>query len=135
MTTQHLNPTGLLSFPPLTQVVVSSCRILAFIAGQTACNAQFEVMGGNDYRLQSIQALKNLQTAVHAAGATVRDIVSSTVYLRELTPEVAEQFMAAFSVAMDGESFPAHAFTMVGVQALASPDVLVEISAMVAFDA
>ena len=135
MTKQHLNPPGLLSFPPLSQVVVSTGNKLAFVAGQTACNAQFEVLGGNDYRLQSIQALKNLQTAVQAAGATVHDIVSSTVYLRDLTPEVAEQFIAALSVAMDGEPFPAHAFTMVGVQALASPDVLVEISAIVAFDA
>ena len=134
MTKQHLNPSDLLSFPPLSQVVVSTGNKLAFIAGQTACNAQFEVLGGNDYRLQSIQALKNLQTAVEAAGATVDDIVSSTVYLRDLTPTVAEQFIAAFSVAMDGEPFPAHAFTMVGVQALASPDVLVEISAVVAFD-
>uniref|UniRef100_UPI003F492677 RidA family protein n=1 Tax=Cupriavidus yeoncheonensis TaxID=1462994 RepID=UPI003F492677 len=135
MTKQHLNPPGLLSFPPLSQVVVSTGNKLAFVAGQTACNAQFEVLGGNDYRLQSIQALKNLQTAVQAAGATVHDIVSSTVYLRDLTPEVAEQFIAALSVALDGEPFPAHAFTMVGVQALASPDVLVEISAIVAFDA
>lgn len=135
MTKQHLNPLGLLSFPPLSQIVVSTGNKLAFVAGQTACNAQFEVLGGNDYRLQSIQALKNLQTAVQAAGATVHDIVSSTVYLRDLTPAVAEQFIAALSVAMDGEPFPAHAFTMVGVQALASPDVLVEISAIVAFDA
>ncbi|RDK08005.1 RidA family protein [Cupriavidus lacunae] len=135
MTKQHLNPPGLLSFPPLSQVVVSTGSKLAFIAGQTACNAQFEVLGGNDYHLQSIQALKNLQTAVQAAGATVYDIVSSTVYLRDLTPAVAEQFIAALSLAMDGEPFPAHAFTMVGVQALASPDVLVEISAIVAIDA
>jgi enamine deaminase RidA (YjgF/YER057c/UK114 family) len=135
MTTQHLNPAGLLSFPPLSQVVVTTCSKLAFVAGQTACNARFEVIGGNDYRLQSTEALKNLRIAVQAAGATVRDIVSSTVYLRDLTPEVAEQFGAALSIAMDGEPFPAHAFTMVGVQALASPDVLVEISAVVAFNA
>ncbi|MCO5397337.1 RidA family protein [Ralstonia soli] len=134
MTIEHLNPSGLLSFPPLTQVVVTASRRLAFVAGQTACNAQYEVLGGNDYRAQSEQALRHLKIAVEAAGATVHQIVSSTVYLKALTPEVAEQFVAALSTALDGGPFPPHAFTMVGVQALASPEVLVEISAVVAID-
>ncbi|GAB3630304.1 enamine deaminase RidA [Pandoraea terrae] len=135
MTIQHLNPAGLLSFPGLSQVVVAAGSRLAFVAGQTACNAQFEVVGGSSYHMQSTEALKHLKTAVEAAGATVHQIVSSTVYLKNLTPEVAEQFVTALSSALEGEPFPAHAFTMVGVQALASPDVLVEISAVVALDA
>lgn len=134
MTIEHLNPAGLLSFPPLSQVVVTTSRRLAFVAGQTACNAQFEVLGGNDYRAQSVQALRHLKTAVEAAGATVHQIVSSTVYLKALTPEVAEQFVTALSTALDGEPFPPHAFTLVGVEALASSEVLVEISAVVAID-
>lgn len=130
MTIEHLNPAGLLSFPPLSQVVVTTSRRMAFIAGQTACNAQFEVLGGHDYRAQSVEALKNLRTAVEATGAHVSQIVNSTVYLKALTPEVAEQFVSA----LGSESFSPHAFTLVGVQALASPEVLVEISAVVALD-
>lgn len=43
--------------------------------------------------------------------------------------------MRALGVALDGASFPPHAFSMVGVQSLASPDILVEISAIAAVDA
>ena len=61
-------------------------------------------------------------------------MVSSTVYLKNLTPAVGEQFMRALSVALDGAPFPPHAFSMIGVQSLASPNILVEISAIAMVD-
>lgn len=43
--------------------------------------------------------------------------------------------MRALGVALDGVPFPPRAFSMVGVQSLASPDILVEISAVAVVDA
>lgn len=135
MSIRHINPEGLLKFDQLTQVVVTDASRMAFIAGQSAMNERFELVGGDDCFAQSVQALRNLRTAVEAAGSSVDRVVSSTVYLKNLTPAVGEQFMRALGVALDGVPFPPHAFSMVGVQSLASPDILVEISAVAVVDA
>ncbi|MEZ7894587.1 MAG: RidA family protein [Thauera sp.] len=135
MSIRHVNPEGLLKFDQLTQVVVTDASRMAFIAGQSAMNERFELVGGDDCFAQSVQALRNLRTAVEAAGSSVDRLLSSTVYLKNLTPAVGEQFMRALAVALDGAPFPPHAFSMVGVQSLASPDILVEITAIAAVDA
>lgn len=131
MTIEHINPDRLLKFAPLSQVVVARAARTAYIAGQSACNENYEMIGTDHYE-QSLQALGNLRTAVESAGGTVDRIVSSTVYLKNLTPETGGRFIDALSSALDGQPFPAHAFSMIGVEALASPDALVEISAIVA---
>ncbi|MGE8365935.1 RidA family protein [Cupriavidus basilensis] len=134
MPTQHINPTGLLKFDSLSQVVVATGTRTVYIAGQSACNEHFEVIGVGDYYAQSVQALNNLRIAVEAAGGTAAQIVSSTIYLKNLTPEAGERFIEAFATALGGGPFPNHAFSMIGVQALASADALVEISAVAVLD-
>ncbi|WP_018991353.1 RidA family protein [Aromatoleum toluclasticum] len=135
MSVQRINPESLLKFDQLAQAVVTQAPKMAFIAGQSAMNKNFELVGGDDCFTQSVQALRNLRTAVEAAGSSVDRVVSSTVYLKSLTPAVGEQFIRALGVVVDGVSFPPHAFSMVGVQSLASPDILVEISAIAVIDA
>lgn len=135
MSVRRINPDGLLKFDQLAQVVVSNGSRMAFIAGQSAMNEDFQLIGGDDCFAQSVQALRNLRTAVEAAGSSVDRVVSSTVYLKNLTPAVSEQFMRALGVALDGAPFPPHAFSMVGVHSLASPEILVEISAIAMIDA
>ena len=109
MSVQRINPDGLLKFDQLAQVVVSQAPKLAFIAGQSAMNKQFELVGGDDCFAQSVQALRNLRTAVEAAGSSVDRVLSSTVYLKSLTPAVGEQFMRALGVALDGAPFTTNA--------------------------
>ena len=134
MSVQRINPDKLLKFDQLSQVVVGSAGKLAFIAGQSALDENFELVGGDDHFAQSVQALRNLRTALEAAGSSVARLLSSAVYLKNLTPAVGEQFMRALSVALDGGPFPPHAFSLVGVQTLAGPDILVEISAVALVD-
>jgi enamine deaminase RidA (YjgF/YER057c/UK114 family) len=134
MPIQHINPDNLLKYDPLSQVVVTSGTRTVYIAGQTACDENFAVSAIGDYYAQSVQALRNLEIAVTAAGGTVEQIVSSTVYLKNLGPEVIEQFGRALATALDGKPFPRHAFTMIGIQALGSPDALVEIAAVAVLD-
>ena len=131
MSIQKINPPTLLKFDGLAQVVVAAGGgSTVYIAGQSAYTSTFELVGAGDYRAQATQALHNLRTAVEAAGGTVENIVSSTVYIKGLNGQASEQVMAAMATAIDGKPFPAHAFSMIGVEALSGPDLLVEISAI-----
>ena len=131
MSIQKINPPALLTFDALAQVVVAAGGgSTVYIAGQSACTNTFELVGAGDYRAQATQALHNLRTAVDAAGGTVEDIVSSTVYIKGLNGQASEQVLSAMATAIDGKPFPAHAFSMIGVEALAGPELLVEISAI-----
>lgn len=130
MSIQHINPPALLSFEAVSQIVIARGSTTIHIAGQSPYDRNFTLVGGVEIQQQSLQALRNLRSAVEAAGGTVECIVSSTVYLKDLTPQVSEQFFAALAVALDGKPFPPHAMTLVGVAALAGPEQRVEISAM-----
>lgn len=128
MAVEHINPEALLEYGGLTQVAVASGAKTAYIAGQTACDKAFNVVGKGSYPEQFREALKNLAIAVRAAGGDVDDIVSSTVYIKDISPDVAQLFAKAMETALDGKPFPAHPHSLIGVAALAHPDILVEIS-------
>jgi enamine deaminase RidA (YjgF/YER057c/UK114 family) len=131
MAVQHHNPDGLFSMDGFTQVVVSenSGRV-AHIAGQGAFDAQFNLIGAGDLHAQVVQALRNLRTAVESLGASVNDIVSTTMYVVDITPEKVGIFTNAMSCALDGQPFPPNASSLIGVQGLAMEGMLVEISAV-----
>ena len=136
MSIQKINPPTLLKFDGLAQVVVAAGGgSTVYIAGQSAYTNTFELVGAGDYRAQATQALHNLRTAVEAAGGTVENIVSSTGYIKGLNGQASEQVMAAMATAIDGKPFPAHAFSMIGVEALSGPELLVEISAIAVLQA
>jgi enamine deaminase RidA (YjgF/YER057c/UK114 family) len=130
MNIEHLNPAGLLSYPGLSQIVCTRGGRTAYIAGQSAYNERFELVGSDSLQAQATQALRNLRTAVVALGGTPAHIVSSTVYIKDLTPARSELFSAALAQALDGAPFPAHAFSIIGVAALAGPQQQVEIAAV-----
>ena len=88
------------------------------------------LVGKGDYFAQAVQAFKNLKAALTAAGAAPAHVVSSNMYVKDLSPAAMEDFTRAMNVALDGEAFPPHASSLVGVQALGGEDMLVEISAI-----
>ncbi|MBK7251883.1 MAG: RidA family protein [Gammaproteobacteria bacterium] len=134
MTIEHVQPPGLFKAEGFSQVVVGTGRRLAFIAGQGAYDAQFQLVGRGDHYAQAVQAFRNLTTALEALGAGPAQIVSTTLYVVGLTPEVLERFTAAMNHALDGRPFPPNAATMVGVERLAFPEMLIEISAIALLD-
>ena len=134
MSIEHVQPPGLFKAEGFSQVVVGTGRRLAFIAGQGAYDAQFNLIGRGDHFAQAVQAFRNLATALDALGATPAQVVSSTMYVVGLTPETLGHFTRAMGQALDGRPFPPNAATLVGVERLALPDMLVEISAVVLLD-
>jgi enamine deaminase RidA (YjgF/YER057c/UK114 family) len=89
------------------------------------------LIGKDDYRTQTLQALRNVITAVVAAGGKPENIVSTVIYVVGLNDKAAaEGCVSALQTALDGGPFPPNASSLIGVQQLMSPDMLVEISAV-----
>lgn len=133
MKIERVNPDGLFVLDAFSQVVTTQAAgKVAYIAGQGAFDAEFNLIGPGDLHAQTVQAFRNLRTAVEAAGGEVENIVSTTMYIVELSAEKVEIFSRAMAEALDGQPFPSNASSMIGVQGLALEGMLVEISAVAA---
>jgi enamine deaminase RidA (YjgF/YER057c/UK114 family) len=131
MAIRHVNPDGLFRMPDaFSQVVTAPAGRLVFVAGQGAFDADRKIVGSGDYRAQAAQAFRNLRTALAAVGAEPRHVVASTMYVKDLHAEALTAFARGMNEALDGEPFPPNASTLVGVQSLAYPEMLVEVSAI-----
>ncbi|MBW2695643.1 MAG: RidA family protein [Deltaproteobacteria bacterium] len=131
MKTERLNPDGLFALDAFTQIVTTEgARKVAYIAGQGAFDAKFNLVGPGDLHAQTVQAFRNLRTAVESLGCQVENIVSTTMYVVEITAEKVDIFARAMAEALDGKPFPPNASSMIGVQGLAAEGMLVEISAV-----
>lgn len=130
MSNRHVNPPTHFYNPEFSQVVISPPGPLAFIAGQGAFDKDFNFIGEGDLYEQTLQAFRNLRSALEAAGAKAEDVLSSTMYVVDLDEEKTEIFVNAMRVALDGKVFPPHASTLVGVTKLGDPRMLVEIAAI-----
>ncbi|MAG55391.1 MAG: hypothetical protein CMJ83_03785 [Planctomycetes bacterium] len=135
MTIERINPDALFKLDAFTQIVTAPASgRLAFIAGQAAFDADFNLVGVGDLHAQTVQAFQNLRAAVESLGGTVDDIVSTNMYIVGLDGEKVDVFGGAMAEALDGKPFPPNASTMIGVQALAAEGMLVEISAVAMID-
>ena len=132
MSVRHVSPSGLFRMDGYSQVVTTSSSELVFVAGQGAFDEKFQLVGAGDYHEQTLQAFRNLAIALQAVGSAPEHVVSSTIYLVHLTPDVVRTFARAMNVALDGHPFPPNASSMIGVESLAAEGMLVEISAIAA---
>ena len=106
-------------------LAVPAKGVLVFVSGMTARGADGKVVGVGDVEEQTRQVCENIRTALEAAGGTLADVCRVDVYLRnigdrERVNKVRRQFFGS----------PPPASTMVEVSKLASPEYLVEISAI-----
>ena len=127
MSHRYLQPEGL-SRPRGYSHVVSAHGTSVFIAGQVAFDASGRVVGAGDLRAQTEQVFKNLQRALAAAGASVEDLVKMTVFVVDFKPADREVIAEVRSRFIGPAQPPAS--TMVGVQALVLPELMIEIEAI-----
>ena len=130
MAKEYINPPEL--FPSLqygfSQVVSSPAGRLVFLSGQVAWDREQRIVGPGDLRAQTWQALRNVETAVAAAGGGLTDVVSLRIYILEEKLAESGVITEALKAFFPEEQVPAT--TWIGVRALANEAFLIEVEAI-----
>jgi len=129
MPNTHTNPAAVSKPGAYTHVVEATGSRIVFISGQVALDKDGNVVGPGDLAKQTEQVFRNLQACLAGAGATFADVTKMTTFIvgyqaardRAVLGAVRQKYLPA-------EDPPAS--TLVGVQALATPDIMIEIEAM-----
>lgn len=123
-----INPDDLAPLPGPAHVIVAEGGRTIYVSGQTGVDIDGKVVG-SDHRSQSAQALRNLETALAAAGATMADVVRLGIYIVDYSDDALGAFVEAALEVGDG-ALPSPTSTLVGVAALWQADVLIEVDAI-----
>ena len=134
MSLEHINPDSIFDSEPysFSQVVLSKGSRLIHISGQTSQDKDMNIIGVGDLAAQAKGAFDNVKNALDAAGATKEDIASFRIYVVDYKLEHLEIIGRATAAFLG--SAPAPASTMIGVQALALPEYLIEIETTAVID-
>ncbi len=110
-----------------SHAVKSDAGITIHCSGQVAMDKNHNVVGGDDVGEQARQVLANLKSVLADAGAQVSDVVRLRTYVVNHNPSLLQPIGQAIGE-FYGDNMPA-ANTLIGVQALALPEFLIEIEA------
>jgi enamine deaminase RidA (YjgF/YER057c/UK114 family) len=124
------SPEGMLPNAPYHHIAVGTGTRHVYLAGQVAHTGDGSPIP-TDLAGQVAQTLRNVARGLRGAGADFGDVVRLTVYVTDWEPAKIGDFMAGIGAVADevGLPTPMPPATLIGVQALYEPEVLVEIEA------
>lgn len=127
----HLSsPAGLMQPVPYHHVALATGTRQVHVSGQIARDAGGAPLA-EDLAGQVAHALRNVRTGLASAGAGFSDVVRLTFYVTRWSPDKIEAFMAGVHAVAEevGLPLPMPPASLIGVDLLFEPDVLVEVEA------
>lgn len=109
--------------------VVAGESQLVFTAGACPLDAEGATVGAGDVRAQAAQVMVNLEQALADAGASLDDVVRTTIYVAS---SARRDLVAAWEVIRDALTPHDPPSTLLGVAVLGYADQLVEVDAVAA---
>lgn len=134
MNVDRINPPNLIPPQGHTHVVRVRGGTTLYISGQGPYTADHQLVGAGDHYEQSKQAFTNLLNALAGAGADFRNVVKANYYVVGLNDAALDGFVRAMNDVLGDTAEPPPAATLVGVEALAFPEMLVEFEAIAVVD-
>ncbi|MFI9118515.1 RidA family protein [Streptomyces bikiniensis] len=136
MTVQYFTPEGMLQPVPYHHVAVGTGAKHVHVSGQVARRADGTSVAPGDLAGQVSQVLRNTAVGLAGAGASFADVLRLTFFVTQWTPEKIGDFMAGVEAVADeiGLRLPLPPASLIGVDHLFEPDVLVEVEATALLD-
>ncbi|MEU4388012.1 Rid family hydrolase [Promicromonospora sp. NPDC023805] len=136
MTVQLLTPEGMFQPVPYHHVSIGTGSRQVHVAGQIARDAEANHIAPDDLTGQVAQVLRNTARGLAGAGATFADVVRLRFFVTHWSPEKMGDFMAGLESVSDelGIPRPLPPVSLIGVDYLFEPDVLVEVEAFAVLD-
>ena len=126
MKKQYLNPKELTTPRFYTHAVTAEgTGKLVYVSGQVSWDASGNVVGKGDMRAQSEQVFKNVTAALKAAGAGWGDVIKMNGYMVGMHAERVNAYREVRQRFLKEGALPAS--TLVGVERLVDPDLLLEV--------
>lgn len=133
MTIERSNPSGAYSTRGYHHVVTAQGGRAVYIAGQIAYDEHRNLQGGDDVVAQARAVLANLGHRLASVGAKPSDVVKITTYVVGYRQEDhIAGLVDAITDFFGAQNLPAN--TLIGVERLAVPELLVEIEAIAYVD-
>jgi enamine deaminase RidA (YjgF/YER057c/UK114 family) len=129
MTVHLIRSDSLYGGAPYAYAAVAQPGSLIFTAGACPLDDNGQVVGAGDIGAQASLAMANLGTALAAGGATLRDVLKTTVFVASAQRA---DLVAAWDVIRAAFGEHDAPSTLLGVSVLGYPDQLVEIEAVAA---
>ena len=127
MTARLVRADGLYPGAPYAYAATAPARSLVFTAGACPIDENGVVTAPGDYAAQTRQVLANLRTALAAAGASLGDVLKSTVYVASADRADLRSVWEIVHAEFGSHDAPS---TLLGVAALGYSEQLVEIEAV-----
>ncbi|WFE53270.1 RidA family protein [Micromonospora sp. WMMD1155] len=130
MSVEFLHPEGLLKQTDYSPVAVGTGTRTILLAGQAGVTPDFKP-AAPDLAGQVEAALRNIIIGVRGAGGDAGDLARLTFYIVDWSADKWDDVLAGITRVQQDEGLPnpAPPITIIGIQALFTPDFVVEIEA------